>query len=67
MAHRNRKSPGTTGFVATLVLTCTFFALATVIWHSDGQGPTVMAAQNGPAGSVVKVEVSPVSTPAAIH
>jgi hypothetical protein len=30
--HINRPSHGTTGFVATLVLTCAFAVMATALW-----------------------------------
>ena len=36
MAHINRISHGTAGFVTTLVLTCAFAILATALWNPRG-------------------------------
>ena len=41
--------PGTTGFVATFVLACTFLGLAVVVWMSHESGATAIDRQRGAA------------------
>ena len=48
MGRINRTTHGTTGFVATLVLTCAFAIVATVLW-TPRQDNDIAAATDVPA------------------
>lgn len=43
MVRTSPTSPGTTGFVATLVLVCAFAILASALWTPRAQGPATLA------------------------